>query len=185
MNKPNNFDNTQRYTASNPLPAGAYVCKVIDIAEMQSRTGKPMVKVALEIEEGDFKGYFKQRYDAKDDLNKKWPCVMYQLTEDNEGNCSRGFKTLIDLLEEDNKGFQIEWGENFCKSIKGKLIGINFRREEWEWSDRTGWNTKPFSVVSIEDIRAGKVKPPKDKPLANKSNDIPEDFEEIDAVVPF
>lgn len=184
MDKPKNYDNAQRYTASNPLPAGPYICKIIGAEEMKSKAGNEMVKVALDIEEGEYKGYFKEKYDSKDDVNKKWPCVMYQRKVDEDGNC-RGLKTFHYYLEKDNEGFSIVWGDGYCNNIKGKLIGINFRREEWAYSGRTGWSTKPCWVVSIEDIRAGKVKPPKDKPLANKSNDIPEDFEEIDAVVPF
>lgn len=186
MNKPNNYDSTQKYSPSNPLPAGPYICKVIGIEETKSKAGRDMIKVALDIEEGEYKGYFKEKYDSRDDANKKWPCVMYQLTEDKDGNCHRGFRTFNDYLEEDNEGFSIEWGKGYCGSIKGKLIGINFRREEWEWDGKSGWNTKPFSVVGIEEIKAGKVRPPKDKPLSNSTvNEIPESFEEIDTDVPF
>lgn len=189
MNKPNNYDNTKAYAGGAPLPAGPYICKVVDIAEMQSRKGKPMVKVALDIVEGPEAGRFAEQYRNDDRLDKKWPCMMYQLTEDNEGNCNRGFKTLLECLEEDNPGYTTVWGEGFCGAIKGKLLGVVFRREQYEYNGELKWSCKPYSVRHIEDIRAGKVKTPEDKFLNSQGGiaaESPGDsFEVIDADVPF
>lgn len=195
MQKPNNFDNTQGFTNSEPLAPGPYICKVIDIEETKSKTGKPMVKMALDIEEGDEKGRFNDIYKNDDRMDKKWPAsgVMYQLTEDADGNCSRGFKMLIDCLEEDNLGKfgPVQWGDNFCKSIKDRLIGVVFRKEQYEAQDgELRWSCKPNTIRHIEDIRAGKVKTPEDKYLnGNKATIQPEkpadSFQSIDEDVPF
>lgn len=190
MNKPNNYENTKAYAGGAPLPAGPYICKVIDIAEMQSKKGKPMVKVALDIAEGPEAGRFLEQYRNDDRMEKKWPCVMYQLTEDQEGNCSRGFKTLLDCLEDDNPGYTTVWGEGFCAAIKGKMLGVVFRREQYEYNGELKWSCKPKSVRHIADIKEGKVKVPEDKLLKDRggialADPRADSFEEIDADVPF
>lgn len=189
MNKPNKYEETKAFAGSEPLAPGAYMCKVIGVSEMNSRGGKPMVKIALDISEGPEAGRFKERYANDDRVDKKWPCVMYQLTEDNDGNCNRGFKTFLDCLEEDNPGYSTVWGEGFCEAIKGKTIGIVFRKEQYEFDGKLNWSCKPYSVRSISDIKEGKVKVPDDKYLKGQSGvaaSAPADsFQEIDADVPF
>lgn len=187
MQKPNNFDNTKAYTEYMPLPPGGYICKVIDIAEMQSKTGKEMVKIALDVAEGEYAGKFKIDFDADAKEDKKWPCVAYQLTLDNEGNTNRGFKSLIDSLEDSNKGFSVEWGDNFCKPIKGKLLGVTFGREQYEGNDGTPrWSVRVKNFKSVQDIKDGKFKVPADKYLEKAAPTNPvQDFEELDEDLPF
>lgn len=49
--------------------------------------------------------------------------MQYILTEDENGNCSRSFKTFITCVEHSNTGFIAQWGDNFGAQFKNKLIG--------------------------------------------------------------
>ena len=54
-----------------------------------------------------------------------WPNqgTNYILTEDNDGNCSRSFKTFLTCVEHSNNGFETQWGDNFGQQFKNKLVG--------------------------------------------------------------
>ena len=45
------------------------------------------------------------------------------MTEDNDGNCSRSFKTFLTCVEHSNNGFETQWGDNFGQQFKNKLVG--------------------------------------------------------------
>ena len=45
--------------------------------------------------------------------------------------------------------------------------------------DRTGWTTEAAGTESIDNIREGKFRPLKDKPLANKPVSVETTFEEL------
>ena len=91
-----------------------------------SRKNKPMIVVFFDFAPGDKQaGYFAEAF--KNDIRpeKKWPnqATQYILTEDNEGNCSRSFKTFLTCVEHSNQGFTTQWGDNFGKQFKNKLVG--------------------------------------------------------------
>ena len=49
------------------------------------------------------------------------------------------------------------------------MVGVLFRNFEWEMSDgRSGWSTECCTFVSVEDVRNGNYRQPKDRPLKNK-----------------
>ena len=50
------------------------------------------------------------------------------------------------------------------------MVGVLFRNFEWAMDDgRSGWSTECCTFVSVEDVRTGNFKQPKDKPLRKKS----------------
>ena len=49
------------------------------------------------------------------------------------------------------------------------MTGVLFRNEEWEYNGNTGWSTRCCAFAAVGDIRDGKFKIPKDKPLKNKT----------------
>jgi hypothetical protein len=69
-------------------------------------------------------------------------------------------------IEQSNPGYTWDWDE---KKLKGKKIGVIYRNREWEYNGNTGWTTEAGGSESVENIRAGKFKMLKDKPLKNKS----------------
>ena len=125
MQKPNNFDNTSDGSFV-PVELGGHYMVIKKLEEVQSKSGKPMIKVALDFVDPDRQaGYFAKAF--KDDVRpeKKWPNngMLYVLTEDDEGKCSRSFKCFITAVEKSNNGFTTAWGDNFGTQFKNKKIG--------------------------------------------------------------
>lgn len=126
MKKPNNFENTQANGEYTPVELGGHMIVIKQVEERQSKTGKPMIVVFFDFAKGDSQaGYFADVF--KNDIrpDKKWPnqATTYILTEDNEGNCSRSFKTFCTCVEHSNSRLEIQWGDNFGAQFKNKLIG--------------------------------------------------------------
>lgn len=132
MRKPANYEETQAYTGeSRQLPAGLYVCQIVMAIE-EERNGSRILAVAFDIAEGEYKGFYKQRYDANTDENKKWPAIHRQFVEDREGSCNPFFKGLITSIEESNPNFKWNWEES---TLKGKKFGAIMGREEFLTND--------------------------------------------------
>ena len=180
MKRPNNWENTQAYGDFEPLELGGHICKIMSVEEMTSRTGKEMIKISLDIAEGEQAGYYAEQYRNDNRNPKKWGCIVYQLLEDNNGNTNRGFKTFVNAVEKSNPGFNLDtiWDNNFCNYFKNKLIGGVFGREQYENSKgKLNWLTKCVQFRDIETIRKG-VPIPEDKylegtkPATSSNNDF-------------
>jgi hypothetical protein len=173
MNKPNSYDTTRGYEEFTPLDPGGYVCKIKQVIETKSSTGKEMIEISLDVAEGENRGYYANQFRADTREKKKWGCIVYQLTEDKDGNCNRGLKSFIDAVTASNKEFNRDaiWGDNFANFFKDRLVGGLFHREQYENrnSGKLQWSTKCFAFRAIDVIRAG-VEPPEDKPLVKKES---------------
>lgn len=126
MRKPNNYENTQVQGEFTPVELGGHKLVIKQVEERMSKIDKPMIVVFFDFAQGDKQaGYFTEAF--KNDIRpeKKWPnqATQYIPTEDNDGNCSRSFKTFLTCVEHSNKGFETQWGDNFGQQFKGKMIG--------------------------------------------------------------
>ena len=169
MIKPNNYESTKEYGSFEQLPPGNYECRIKEVIETTSKTNKPMLQIHLDIASGEYAGFFAEQYKDDTRQDKKWPCIVYQLTEDNDGNCSRGLKTFINAVAASNYGFDVSaiWGDAFCNFFKNKLVGSAFRREQYE--NRSGelrWSVKSFRFFAADTV--ADQPEPEDKPLVKK-----------------
>lgn len=126
MKKPNNFENTQAQGGFTPVELGGHYLIIKEVLEMKSKTGKEMIKISFDFARNDKQpGYFTEAF--KNDIrpDKKWPnqATQYILTEDENGNCSKSFKTFITCVEHSNSGFVTQWGDNFGAQFKNKVVG--------------------------------------------------------------
>ena len=108
MQKPKNYENTQAQGEFTPVEFGGHRIVIKSVEERMSKTNKPMLVVFFDFAQGDKQaGYFTEAF--KNDIRpeKKWPnqATQYILTEDDNGNCSRSFKTFVTCIEHSNKGF--------------------------------------------------------------------------------
>ena len=174
MLKPNNYDNTQSFGGFTPIELGGHVCIIKKVEEITSKTGKEMIKISLDTDRTDSQpNYYTNSWNNDTRENKKWGCVVYQLVYDAKGNTSRGFKTFIEMVEKSNQGFNVDaiWGDNFANFFTNKLVGGVFGREEY--LDKYGeskFAIKCTGFRTVQDVRDGKVEPPKDKLLSPSSN---------------
>lgn len=187
MEKPRNYDETQVFTGGRKLPAGGYICKIMDVKEAKSRSNLNMIVISLDIAEGEYKDFYAEKYKTDTRKEKKWSCVVYQLAEDGDGNCNRGFKGFVTSVEESNKGFSVEWGKEFCNSLKGKLIGGLFGEEEFLAKDDTiATAIKCRFFRSVDTIKNGDFEIPEIKLYGNtKKNEYTVETNVSDDDLPF
>ena len=170
IRKPNNWNEVQEFSDRPKLPLGAYVCKVRR-AVVQSNDYGEQLCLLFDICEGEFKGFFDADFKANTMANKKWKGVLRQFIPNDDGSekdewTKSSFKGMVTAFEKSNPGYQWNWNE---ESLAGKVVGILFRNEEWEYENKTGWAVRPFRAISIESVRNGDFTLPKDKPLKNKT----------------
>lgn len=185
MRKPNNYDNTQTGGEFEPLKLGGHVCKIIKLEETKSSTGKDMLKIALDIAEGEQVGYYRNQFNNDAMSEKKWGCMAYVLVEDNEGNTNKQFKSFCESVEKSNGGFAIKWGEDFSTQFGGKLVGGVFGREQYlNGNNELKFSTKCRYFTTADRARKG-IEAPKDKLLnVTQATDLKADKHE-DEDLPF
>ena len=151
------------------LPAGGYVCQILS-ARVESNDWGDTLVIAHDVAEGEYAGIFKRDYDNNTREDKKWRGIFRVRLPKDDGTEQDAWKkrslgNTIWALEQSNAGFAWNWDE---KSLKGKRIGLLYRNKEWEFGGKSGWTTEAVSADSVDNIREGKFRIPKDKPLANK-----------------
>lgn len=174
MEKVQGYDEAQAITGEyEVLEAGGYICKIVNAKEDKSKSGKRMLVLAIDIDEGDKKEFFKNRFENDTRTDKKWPAsaIYRQMLE---GNKSAGFlKGLMTSLEASNEGFKWNWDE---KKLVGLKCGAIFGEEEYEKIDGTvGTTTKIKFIRTIKSIEDGNFKIPELKKLPEKGEAF-EDF---------
>ena len=116
------------------LPIGAYEC-IIKKAQIHKNpeTGKESFKVAVDIASGEYKDYFKKRYDSNTNTDKKWDnnAVRYLAFQ---GDNVAYFKGFITCVESSNVGYKWNWDE---ATLTGKKICGVFLYEEYKKQDGT------------------------------------------------
>ena len=116
------------------LPIGAYECVIVGAGiHTNPETKKQTFKVAVDIAKGEFKDYFRKRYDANTNEDKKWDnnAVRYLAFE---GDNVAYFKGFITCVENSNPGYKWNWDET---TLKGKKVCGVFQYEEYEKQDGT------------------------------------------------
>lgn len=170
ITKPKNWENVKAFSERRKLPVGAYVCRIKQAVVKTERYGTQLC-LLFDIEDGEFSGYYSDDFDRNQNTDKKWKGVLRYFiptddgSEQDEWTKSR-FKGLITAIEESNRGYIFDWDE---RSLKGRVLGIVFRNEEWEYDGKTGWTARPFLAISADNVADGTFTIPKDKPLKNKS----------------
>lgn len=165
----------KKSTSREYLPAGGYVAKIKAAEEISYDWGTVLV-LSFDISEGEKKDFFAQDYRSQDTEDKKWRGT-FRLTEPRDDGsekdqwAKRSFNNMVAVLEESNPGYHWDWApiENGDFSqFKDKAVGVLFRNAEWKNKEtgNTGWKTECCTLIPVEDIRQGKFKMPKDKPLS-------------------
>lgn len=126
MIKPNNYENVQTGDFMPADPGGHHMI-IKQVKEQTSRSGKQMLVVAVDFAPNDRQPlYFSKLFEGDTRPEKKWPHAgtIYVVSTDNNGQCSKNFKTFITSFEKSN-GVQATWGEGaaFLKQFAGKKIG--------------------------------------------------------------
>ena len=170
MNKIPGYDEAQAFEGgSSALPAGKYICEIKGAKVTRTTNGKEQLTLQLDIAEGDYKGYYSDRYAQNLEKNgnkAKWANGGL-FRQGWEGKSLPFFKGMITCIEKCNDGYKWDWDE---KKLKGKRIGVLFGREQFIASDgQKKWATKAVAVRSFEGLEKSEI--PKDKLLDGSAAD--------------
>ena len=136
MKKIENWDNIEAKGMDDfkALPIGAYECKIINAVENHNeQSGKTTLKVMVDIAKGEYKDYFKKRYDSNTAIDRKWDnnATKYLAFE---GENTSFFKGFITTVENSNVGYKWNWDETTLRDKK--IVGV-FQYEQYEKQDGT------------------------------------------------
>lgn len=144
------------------LLLGGYVCVILAVEQKKSNSNKNMLVINFDIAEGDFKGFYMDKYKnatpRSDNDPIKWQGKYYQMLEGD--NWESRFKGLITSIEESNEGYK--WNDDE-QSLKGKLFGGIFGEEEYIYNGEIRTNTKLRWIRSVDKIRNGEFEIPRKK----------------------
>ena len=179
MNKLNGWEQTtaQMGGAMPQLTPGGHAVKILGVEMVTSRSGREMIVLRFDIEEGsEFDGMYRRIYNSRAQnvpvgTLPKWPNggTYYQLTADEQGATNPRFKGLIKAVEESNARFVWNWDET---RLKGCQVGMIFREEEFEARDGSIRTTiKPIAVCPAREA-ADKPAPAKKTLTGNVQPDM-------------
>lgn len=146
MRKPNNFENVQAQGEFTPVELGGHKLIIKQVEERMSKTNKPMIVVFFDFAPGDNQaGYFAESF--KNDIrpDKKWSnqATHYILTEDENGDCSRSFKTFLTCVEHSNKGSQRSGETTLVSSSKENWLAV-YTVLRWTTTKEESWRRECF-----------------------------------------
>ena len=188
--KPKDYDSV-KVGEARILPAGGYICKILNAEETESRNGKPMLKVSFDIDEGEYKGYFRDLFkgwkeSSDDPATVKWPFTgtKWVMFYNSEGKTNRDFKSFCTALED--SGTKVWINDTFdVNGLRGATLGLIFRREEHEYNNARSWRTVPVGFRSVKTIEDGNYNVPEDKPLPEPVLTETDSFTVLDEDLPF
>ena len=177
MNKPVNYESVSTGDFTPVTPGGHHMI-IKQVKESQSKTGKPMLVVAVDMAPNDSQPlYFSKLFEEDNRPEKKWPHAgtIYVVSVDDKGQCTRNFKTFITCFEKSNN-VQTTWGDGaqFTNQFAGKKIGGVFGRVEEEYNGER--RTRCLLRWFCEDNRADSAKAPADKLLDQGAAPAPAGF---------
>lgn len=195
------YNKAKRKQNFEQLPKGAYVVKIIGVKEDKWPSGDKCLKIAYDIAEGPYNGYYNNLFEQRkrNNENAQWPIdgvFTLNVPEDNSDERTwTNWNTFFADLEDSNNGFVFDGDP---KKLKGKIIGGKFRikQSRAKRPNKNGEytifnNTEMLYTCVAEDVRHGKAgRLPNDKlistaPAATSGNsgvdgflNIPEGAEE-------
>lgn len=172
------LDRNNVYTeGSEQLPVDkAYICEIKGAKEVDYETTSGYrvhrLDVALDVCEGDYKGFYQKKFDADLSEDKKWKGVVKINIPKNDGTEQDGwtmksFNTQLCAIEDSNAGYT--W-DNVLEHLKGKKIGLVLRSKEWEYNGNRGFYSEPYKLISVANAEAQKFRAPATKYLPTSGN---------------
>ena len=126
------YDRNKRRASFEQLPKGAYVVKITGAKEETwADSGDSVLRIAFDIAEGEYAGFYQKQFDANTSADRKWPMdAVFSLdipTESSEEYKWTNWNTFFSDLEDSNNGFRFD-GD--LRKLKGKVIGGLFHNKQ-------------------------------------------------------
>lgn len=157
------------------LPKGAYVIKLLNIKEEENKEGKGShLKIAFDIAEGEYSGFYKRLFESDSREDKKWnnDAMIYMAAPQDDSPQWQidNFNKFMTAVEDSNEGYHWNWDES---TLKNKLVGAKFCNEQSEYDGRIYDHSKAKWFISAQKVRDGKFgKLPNDKLINNRDSSL-------------
>lgn len=155
---------------SKKLPKGAYICRIISAKVDQNEYGQRLI-IAFDIDEGEYAGFYQEKYDANNNEDKKWTGVIRLVLPKEDGSEDdawrvRQFNTAMVALEDSNPGYTWDGDERL---FKHKKIGVVFNTKQFMSNNGQVIEfTQPKRLTSIQSVKEGSYYVPKDELLSTQ-----------------
>lgn len=157
------------------LPAGGYVCKILNVKVDKTSKGGLYIKLQIDVSEGEYAGHFQRRFldDANSQYGQKWKGVYKIFLPTMTGNNDKYmhdiavYKGQINTITRANGKPELNIEAGYDPDIfKGCTVGVLFRDTEYNGNPYT----EAAYLCSPEKIRTGDFEipePAKPKQAAN------------------
>ena len=157
-----NLENVQEAGSFEKLPVGGYICKYVNVEDIEK---KEYLYMEFDIAEGEFKDYYKDLYDSRN----FWGGNLYRSYKDTAAGMFKAFTTAV---EASNPRYTWDWNE---RGLINKLVGIVLQEEEYiptqgENAGKVKTRLIVSDIKSVEEIRMGKFKVKDKKTLSPNSS---------------
>lgn len=151
------------------VPNGAYACKIMGVTMKNTQT-RSYIELMLEITEGEYKGFFTKDYKAQpDNGNKRWHgCYNIWIPQDNDENWK------VDQFLRCIKAIDVSNGTTFDgneATLKGKVVCALMHKEEYLKDGEVRSVQKFYKLISIQDMKEGRIGEIKDKLIPDDKKD--------------
>lgn len=140
------------------LPKDAYVIKIMGAKEDTWPSGDKVVRIAFDIAEGKYMGFYQAQFDRNTNEDRQWPYdAVFNLNVPNDNSQPYvwdNWNTFFADLEDSNSGFIFD-GD--LKKLKGKVIGGKFHIEQTAKNGNVYDHTKMKWSCVADDVRNGKA----------------------------
>lgn len=163
MKQFSNYDKAREaanFTATEKLPKGAYVCKVLNVKYENGIDGNSdMLLLQIDVTEGEHKDFFKTQFDANTAEDKKWKGVVRIYVPKDDGSeqdqwTQNAFAKWIAAIEDSNANYTWDWDE---KKLKNKILGVVFGETGTVIEGREIVYTEARFGCSVDKVREGKA----------------------------
>lgn len=173
MQKINGWESVQESGSRKFLPAGGYICKIVDVKDEPQ---KQYMKIEYDIAQGEWKDYAL----TVESERGWWPLTTVKSYKEKAIGF---FKHFISSIEKSNPNFKWDWDEN---KLVGKLVGVVIGEQEYEKKDGSiGTNMVASDFTPVENIKKGQYKVPDPVKLKRSEPEPSADTDADDGDLPF
>lgn len=159
MSKKVNWNNVEASTEFAKVVPGGYICGITAVKDVEE---KEYFLIEFDIADGEFKGYYKDLYDAKG----FWGASFVKSYKDKAQSY---FKSFLDAVAASNKGFDVSKYDGDPNKLKGKYIGLVLAEEEYKAKDgSTKERLYVSDILPVSKIQSGDYVVPALKPLTKE-----------------
>ena len=145
-------------------PVGAYVAE-IQAVRVVEQNDRDVIELFMEITEGEYANRFHEVYEDQKERfgdGAKYKGI-FRLTPPVDGDedwRKRAFEGNLWCVQQSNAGYSWDWDE---KKLKGKKVGISIRKRLYTFNGKDRETTEIGRFETVDDVKAGKVKPMRDR----------------------